>query len=115
MMTKITRRKTLVLALGLAVTPLLVSAANAAAHGGKHTVKIAGFKFNSDNLEVKVGEMVEFMNEDGAPHTATADDGSFDTGFLNKGEAATITFDTAGSFDYFCAVHPNMRGNVTVV
>lgn len=114
-MTKMTRRKTLALALGLAATPILVSVAKAAGHGGKHTVKIASFKFDSDALEIKVGEMVEFVNEDGAPHTATADDGSFDTGTLGKGDTATITFETAGSFDYFCAVHPHMRGNITVV
>ena len=42
------------------------------------------------------------------PHTATAKDGSWDTGILNKGDTKTITFDKAGDYQYYCKVHPNM-------
>lgn len=112
---KLSRRKTLGLALGLAAAPLATTIAKAAGHGGLHQVTIARHKFTEANLEISVGESVEFTNEDGAPHTATADDGSFDTGRLGKGDSATIVFETAGTFEYFCKFHPGMRGTITVL
>jgi plastocyanin len=44
----------------------------------------------------------------------TAVDGSFNSGVLTVGNEFTETFETPGSFDYFCAIHPEMRGTVTV-
>ena len=66
-------------------------------------------------LTIKVGDTIRFTNVDeGMVHTATAVDESFDTGFLNGGESAEITFDTAGEFEYFCLPHPWMRAMVIV-
>ena len=78
-----------------------------------HTVEIKGMKFSPATLSVAAGDTITFVNEDGAPHTATAKDGSFDTGRLNKGDSATVTIGAAGSFDYVCQVHASMKGNVT--
>ena len=49
-----------------------------------------------------------------APHTVTADDGSFDTGKIDPGASATITVDTAGTFAYHCNFHPSMKATITV-
>jgi hypothetical protein len=55
---------------------------------------------------------VTWSNEDPTPHTATG--GAFDTGNLGTGASATVTFDTAGTFDYVCTIHPQMAGTVVV-
>ena len=113
-MTTYDRRKALRLALGAMTLPLLTKPVLAASHGGAKTVEISGFKFSPANLSVKAGDTVQFVNMDGAPHTATAKDGSFDTGRLGKGQSKAVTFSKKGTFDYFCAVHPNMKGKITV-
>jgi plastocyanin len=58
---------------------------------------------------------VTWINQDSAPHTATADDGRFDTGTLEQGRLNSETFKQAGTHTYFCEVHPTMRGTVEVV
>lgn len=75
---------------------------------------IQGMSFSPAAITVSVGDTVTFTNRDGAPHTATAVDGSFSTATLRKGKSETITFDSAGSFDFFCKIHPGMKGTITV-
>lgn len=77
-------------------------------------VDIADFKFAPESIEVSVGTKVTWTNSDSAPHTATADDSSFDTGDLDKGDEAAITFDEPGEFTYYCRFHPFMKGTVEV-
>jgi plastocyanin len=52
---------------------------------------------------------------DSAPHTATADDGSFDTGTLEEGKLKSETFKEARTYTYFCEIHPSMHGTVEVI
>lgn len=78
-----------------------------------HAVSIKGMRFDPPVLTVAVGDTITFTNEDGAPHTATAGNGAFDTGRLNRGESATVTVATAGAHDYICEIHPMMKGTVT--
>jgi plastocyanin len=66
------------------------------------------------NVQIPVGGTVVWNNVDSAAHTATAMDSSFDTSFVNAGKSAKHTFDTAGTFDYMCSLHPWMKGTVTV-
>jgi plastocyanin len=82
------------------------------AFAADHAVSISGMKFSPANLEVAAGDTVTFTNEDSAPHTATANDGSFDTGRLSKGQSATVTIAAAGTFDYICKIHPSMKGQI---
>jgi len=83
--------------------------------GGAAEVEIVEFSYDPDPIEVEVGDEVTWTNEDSAPHTATADDGSFDTGTLDKGKPGTVSFEAAGTFPYFCEIHPTMHGTVEVV
>ncbi len=96
---------------------LLLAAALAAfafpAFAADHAVEIKGMKFTPAALDVAVGDTVTFTNNDGAPHTGTALDGSFDTGRLSKGQSATVTISAAGAHDYKCAIHASMKGSVT--
>jgi plastocyanin len=78
-------------------------------------VKIVEFTYGPDPVTVQVGGKVTWQNEDTAPHTATADDGSFDTGTLARGKIKSETFKQAGTYTYFCEIHPTMHGTVEVV
>ncbi len=105
------RRNFLKFSLGVAALPVMASVAKAAGHA-THTVEIKNGRFSPATLQMEAGDRVTFINLDGAPHTATANDGSFDTGRLRKGQDATITVASAGTHDYFCAVHPRMKGKI---
>jgi plastocyanin len=78
-------------------------------------VKIVEFVYGPDPVTVQTGGKVIWQNEDTAPHTATADDGSFDTDTIEQGKIKSETFKQAGTFTYFCEIHPTMHGTVEVV
>jgi plastocyanin len=78
-------------------------------------VEIANFAYNPDPVRVQTGGKVIWQNIDAAPHTATADDGSFDTGTLEEGKLKSETFKQAGTYSYHCEIHPNMHGTVEVI
>ena len=75
---------------------------------------IKDFSFEPSTVKVKVGQKVVFTNEDSAVHTATADEGEFDSGDLRKGQSFTFMADKAGTFSYFCTPHQYMKGTVEV-
>jgi plastocyanin len=78
-------------------------------------VQIVEFTYEPDPVVVQAGGKVIWQNEDTAPHTATADDGSFDTGTIEKGKLGSATFKEPGTFTYHCEIHPSMHGTVEVV
>ena len=78
-------------------------------------VDIVEFTYQPDPVVVQTGGKVIWQNQDTAPHTATADDGSFDTGTIENGKLGSVTFKEAGTFTYFCEIHPTMHGTVEVV
>jgi plastocyanin len=75
-------------------------------------VRMAGERFTPAVITVEVGQTVTFINDDDDEHTATGT--TFDTGPLQPGESATVTFDQVGTFDYICQFHADMRGQVIV-
>jgi plastocyanin len=81
---------------------------------GRGEVRIADFDYEPSVLEVTPGTAVKWTNEDRAPHTATDQDDTFDTGRLDRGESGEITFETTGTYDYICTYHPYMTGRVVV-
>jgi predicted lipoprotein with Yx(FWY)xxD motif len=85
-----------------------------AAAGGGTPAKIIDFGFDPASIAVKVGESVTWTNTGAAPHTVTADDNSFDSKSLAGGATFKQTFAKAGTFAYHCAIHPAMKGTVTV-
>jgi len=108
-MTKTNRRAFLKAGFGALALPMAARTANAASHA-VHVVEIKRNKFTPATLEMQAGDSVQFVNLDGAPHTATADNGSFDTGRLRRNEDATVKITDAGEHTYFCEVHPSMKG-----
>jgi Plastocyanin len=77
-----------------------------------NTVAIKDFKFDPQTIEISKGDTVVWKNEDSAPHTVTSD--SFESGSMSQGDTFKHTFDTAGTFDYYCGNHPSMKGTVKV-
>jgi plastocyanin len=82
--------------------------------GIEENVRIEGFAFWPGNLEVPVGASVTWRNEDSALHDATARNGDWQTLRLSGGESDTLTFDTAGAYDYYCSIHPSMQARLVV-
>ena len=92
----------------------LVAASASVALAADHAVSISGFSYSPANLTVAVGDTVTWTNSDAQAHTATATDGSWDTGNLGNGASGSVTFPTAGSFPYRCDIHPDMTASITV-
>jgi plastocyanin len=78
-------------------------------------VEIVEFAYDPDPVTIQVGGKVNWINRDSAPHTATAEDGSFDTGTIEEGKLKGETFKEAGTYPYICSIHPTMEGTVEVV
>lgn len=87
---------------------------NGGGNPSANTVLISGFAFHPTPITVAAGTTVTFTNNDAATHTATADDGSFNSGDLATGASFTHTFGKAGTYTYRCAIHPSMKGSVVV-
>jgi LPXTG-motif cell wall-anchored protein len=87
--------------------PLAIAAASTG-------VTISDFKFAPGAVTVNAGDTVTWSNSGPTGHSATANDGSFDTGVLPKGSSGSHTFTQAGTFSYFCKPHPFMKGTVVV-
>ncbi|WP_300546945.1 cupredoxin domain-containing protein [Roseovarius sp.] len=86
------------------------------AHAGMHelVVRMDEFNFVPSRIEIFMGDSVTWENADVAPHTATALDGSWDTGPLEHAASGRIIFAKPGEYRYVCAYHPQMRGTVLV-
>lgn len=78
-------------------------------------VDIAEFTYQPDPVTIEEGGKVIWINRDSAPHTATAEDGSFDTGTLEEGKLKSETFKEPGTYAYICQIHPSMHGTIEVV
>jgi plastocyanin len=90
------------------------SMAPAAPMGGTQAADIKQFAFQPKNLEVPVGTTVTWTNGDGAQHSVTATNGSFDSGLFGQGGTFTQKFDQAGTIAYICTRHGSMQGEVRV-
>jgi plastocyanin len=77
-------------------------------------VEIKNFDFSPRSLTIKTGSSVTWTNYDAAPHDATDEAKSWGTPILRKGETSTIRFDSPGSYEYLCTIHPAMKGTLVV-
>lgn len=103
----------LLLALGACSGDDADAASTTAQAEAEATITIADFAFTGAT-SVGVGESVTVTNEDSVSHTWTAVEGEFDSGNLAEGDSFDHTFEEAGEFDFFCSIHPNMTGSITV-
>jgi plastocyanin len=77
-------------------------------------VTIAGFAFGPATLSVEAGKPVQWTNTDDSPHQVTVTGSGARSPILIKGQSYAQAFDKAGSYDYVCGLHPNMKGKVEV-
>ena len=77
------------------------------------TVTVSKLAFVPASSTAKIGDTIEWTNADFVDHTATATDKAFDVR-LPAGKTASVTLSRAGTFPYFCRVHPMMKGTVEV-
>jgi len=77
-------------------------------------VKIDNFSFGPETLTVAVGTTVTWTNRDDIPHTVVSTDGVFKSNVRDTDEKFSYTFAKAGTYPYYCSVHPKMTGKVMV-
>ena len=81
----------------------------------EHQIVINVFKFEPALLKLKVGDSISWLNKDIVPHTATASDGSWDTGEILTNQSKLITFVKGSTSSYYCFYHPMMKGKLEIV
>lgn len=77
-------------------------------------VKVDNFSFGPATLTVAVGTTVTWTNRDDIPHTVVSTDKVFKSKVLDTDEKFSFTFTKAGTYPYFCSIHPKMTGSVVV-
>ena len=77
-------------------------------------VKIDNFSFGPQTVTVPVGATVTWTNHDDIPHTVVSTDGVFKSKVRDTDEKFSYTFTKAGTYPYYCSVHPKMTGQVVV-
>jgi plastocyanin len=77
-------------------------------------VKIDNFSFGPQTITVAVGATVTWTNRDDIPHTVVSSDGVFKSKVRDTDEKFSYTFTKAGTYTYFCSLHPKMTGKVVV-
>ena len=82
----------------------------------ENAVNIQGFAFSPAEITIKKGSTVTWTQKDSVPHTVTTISGpeGFDSGPLSSGQSFSYAFKTAGTYEYYCSIHPNMKGKVIV-
>jgi plastocyanin len=99
--------------LGLSVGAMLAFGA-VAAPDAANVVTIDNFTFTPKELTVAAGTTVKWVNHDDIPHTVVNKDKAFRSTALDTDDSFSFTFASAGTFDYFCGLHPHMVGKVIV-
>ena len=89
-------------------------AANAEPSAGAASVKIDNFVFGPQTLTVPVGATVTWTNSDDIPHTSVSTEGVFKSKVLDTDEKFSYTFTKAGTYPYYCTIHPKMTGKIVV-
>jgi amicyanin len=102
----------------IAMAVLLLGSLNVAANNQPAAVaaevKIDNFSFAPGELRVAVGTTVTWTNRDDMPHTVVSTDGVFKSKVRDTDETFSYTFAKAGTYLYFCSLHPKMTGKIVV-
>ena len=77
-------------------------------------VKIDNFSFGPQTVTIPAGTTVTWTNRDDIPHTVVNNDGLFKSRVLDTDEKFSYTFTKAGTYPYFCSIHPKMTAKVVV-
>ena len=92
----------------------MLAAAAVAAQDTPNAVTIDNFSFTPKEITVPVGTTVKWVNHDDIPHSVVNKDKAFRSQALDTDDSYSFTFTSAGTFDYFCGLHPFMSGKIIV-
>jgi plastocyanin len=95
--------------------PSSTAAADALQAEQEPGIAISAFLFEPAAMTVNPGQMVIWLNTDGVPHTSTASGDHLWGGVMYTGQTFSYTFDSPGTYFYYCEIHPAMVGQVSVV
>lgn len=84
----------------------------AGAHSG--TIVLKNFHFAPTSMIIVAGTTVTWLNLDSEPHTVVSVDGLFRSGGLDQNDTFTFKFDTPGTYEFLCSIHPQMMGTIIV-
>ena len=79
-----------------------------------NTVELIDFSFQPNEIIIAKGETVEWVNRDSAKHSVIDDNNKFNSQLIGKDEIFTYTFNEAGTYSYYCGLHPFMKATVIV-
>jgi LPXTG-motif cell wall-anchored protein len=96
-------------------TPTAASKQPKAVAAASALVSVGDNFYSPATVSIAVGDSVTWRNNGQAPHSATANNGSFDTGVFNAGQSRSHTFNSAGTFTYFCTVHGSAQSGTVRV
>ena len=77
-------------------------------------ISVKDFAFQPSELTINKGESVIWTNFDAANHIIRENTGLFESAKLNQGQSYSYKFETAGTYEYHCTIHPNMVGKIIV-
>jgi plastocyanin len=77
-------------------------------------IKIDNFSFGPQTVTVPVGATVTWINHDDIPHTSASTEGLFKSKAMDTEDKFSYTFTKAGTYSYYCTIHPKMTGTVLV-
>ena len=85
-----------------------------AQQGATDEIKIDNFSFGPATIKIAAGTTVTWINRDDIPHKVVSNDDVFKSKVLDTDEKFSYTFSKAGSYAYFCSLHPKMTGKIIV-
>lgn len=109
---------TLTVAMPLALAAILIfcspRARSEEAKSSPMEVQVDNFTFAPDTLIVPVNTTVTWLNKDDVPHVIASSDGLFKSKALDTDDKYSYTFTKAGTYSYYCSIHPKMVGKIVV-
>lgn len=107
-----------ILALSLSLAAVAILHPTRAKSEGTKTasmeVRVDNFTFGPDTLTVPTNSTVTWVNKDDVPHVIASNDGLFKSKALDTDDKYSFTFTKAGTYAYYCSVHPKMVGKIVV-
>lgn len=113
---RLTRRDVVATLIAAAVLPVMAVSRSLAADSAAtlHDVRIKGLAFDPIRLHVSVGDSIRWTNVDLSPHTATAEDSSWDSGPIEEGQSIVLPVTAGMAAKYRCAFHPSMLAELVI-
>ena len=88
--------------------------ATTSSQGKTVSVDILNFQFSPQTSTINTGDTITWTNKDSTAHSATANDGSFDSKRISSDGKYSFTFTKAGTYTYYCTYHPGMKATIIV-